>query len=151
MTSTVADDELLPCFEHMSQYDPEGAKYWQSKLWDEFAEAAGCSIKQLKKYISRIRYDGFYGPVSDEDWEGAHDEACNMADAQAALGRAWDSVPVVKYTHPDYGYYDEEAENEDEDGTGNWVEDELTIPEDQILLSYFPGIHEIYGQYPRWQ
>ena len=143
-------DELLPCFEHMSEYDPAGAEHEQDCLWQEFAAAAECSIEQLKKYTSRIWYDGYYGPVSDEDWEESHDEACCMADAQAALGRAWDSVPVVKYTHPDHGYYDEEAEDDNGDDDGAWVEEELTVPEDQILLAYYPGIREIYGHYPRW-
>ena len=124
---------LLPCFEHMSECDPAGAEMAQERLWKEFAEAAGCTVWQLKQYHNRVHHDGMSGPYSDEAWkETANGEECNMADAQAALGRAWGITPDVHYTHPEY------------------PDEDLSVCEDDILASYFPGIRNIYGCYPDW-
>lgn len=143
---------MLECLKHMEEFDPEGARLAEERIWSEFAEAAGVTLKELKTAYSRVYWDGYYGPCTDEEWEEAHGDNMPMKRATRILHDAIACHPHVTYTHPDCGYMckgREECTHEDhealEDDGPLFHEEPIAVEPERIWRDAFPAIIEIYG------
>lgn len=143
---------MLECLQHMEEFDPEGAKQAELRIWKEFAEAAGVTIARLKLAYRRIAWDGIYGPIDDEAWEQSDGECMSMVDAKRILHAALDHQPDVTYTHPDCGYLckgGDDCTHEDhkalEDEGPLFHEEPITVESARIWRDVFPAIMLIYG------
>jgi hypothetical protein len=145
---------MLDCLKHMEEYDPAGAVFAEERIWQEFAEAAGVDKEELLLAYTRVHLDGYYGPISDEDWEEQDGRPMTLKKAIAIVHTALEHHPTVTYTHPDVGWLCEGAKKCDhpdheemEDDEPLWHEGEVTVLPESIRLSCFATIKEIYG---RW-
>lgn len=144
---------MLECLNHMEEFDPEGARLTELRIWKEFAEAAGVTIARLKLAYRRVAWDGIYGPIDDEAWEQSDGERMSMVDAKKILHAALEHTPEVRYTHPDYGYMckgtEEGCTHEDhaalEDEGPLFHEEPITVESARIWRDVFPAILQIYG------
>jgi hypothetical protein len=141
---------MLDCLKHMEEYDPIGAVFAEQRIWQEFAEAAGVTEEELRKAYARVHYDGYYGPIDDE--EAAMEGMPTLKKAIAILHTALEHHPTVTYKHPEVGYLCEGGETcthpdheELEDDGPLWHETEITVHPESIRLSCFASIKEIYG------
>jgi hypothetical protein len=149
----------LPVFSHMSEFEPEFAKQEQERVWKEFAKAAGVDIRTLRRAYNRIVFDGYYGPLSDEERHETEDHGdvpeqldapMTMHRAQEILRAALDHNPEVKYTHPDHGWTCEGSEDchhvdhEVDDGP-LFHEEPLTIEAYDLKKAFFGELIKIYG------
>jgi len=143
---------MLSCLEHMEQFDPEGARQAELRVWQEFAEAANVTIARLKLAYRRIAWDGVYGPVSDEAWVSTDGEAMSMVDAMAIMHKALDHQPHITYEHPDVGVLCsgvEECSHRDhkdlEDDGPLFHQEPIELDPARIWRDCFPAILLIYG------
>jgi len=118
---------MLDCLKHMEEFDPAGAEMAEQQIWQEFAEGAGVPLATLKLAYRRVAFDGYYGPVSDDEWEEQDGDAMPLKEAIDILHRALETRPCITYEHPDYS------------------DEELTVDDDAIRKSCFPAIPKIYG------
>ena len=155
--------EYLPVFSHMSEFEPEFAKQEQERIWQEFAKAAGVDVITLRRAYSRIVYDGYYGPISDEEWHETEDHGdvpeldapMTMHRAQEILRAALDYEPRVTYTHPDSGYACDgnegrntchHVDHQDLQDNGPLIHEEpVDIEPHEIKKAYFGKLSAIYG------
>ena len=153
---------VLKVLEHMEQYDPEGAALAHENIWEEFAAAAGVPVVELRRAIARITWEGYYGPVSDEDFILADDSAMTLHRAKTLVRAALEAYPTVKYEHPDVGYLCSGASapepddahielcthpdhKELEDGGPLFHCEPITIDTNMIRRCVFHSLIEIYG------
>lgn len=144
---------MLECLTHMEEFDPEGARMTELRVWKEYAEAAGVTIARLKLAYRRIAWDGMYGPIDDDAWEQSDGERMAMVDAKEIMHKALEHQPDVTYTHPDHGYtcdgheagccHNDHTENQDFGPL--FHEEVLTVDPSDIWKNCFPAILQIYG------
>ena len=145
-----------PVFEHMSEFDPEGARLAQDKAWKEAADAAGVSPVKLIQAKARVVANGYYGPIADTEWcettgtKMTTSEACRIVE----LALSVDHEPV-RYEHPDVGYLCEGADtcmhpdHTDLEEPGPLFHCEvITIESDQIKKCMWRDLIHIYGGIP---
>ena len=148
---------MLSCLKPLDDWDPAQGEEIMTRLWTEFAKKAGTNAQELKKAYSRIVFDGYYGPVPDEEWNIAHETEedtghMSMALARSLLRKALDHDPHVTFFHPDIGcscggaehcnHPDHEAT---EDNGPMFHEEECTVDPYEIKRELFHGLIEIYG------
>lgn len=159
------------CFEHMSEYDPEGAKEAQGRIWKEFAKAAGVDVRTLRRAHNRVVWDGYYGPVSDGEYDDCEDHGnippqldtpIGIYRAKEILRAALQHNPHARYTHPDHGYMcngttaclghnvvDTEPcfhpDHKDGDEGPMFHEEPIDIDPHDIKRAYFNELIAIYG------
>jgi len=143
---------MLEALKHMSEYDPEGAETINNTIWLEFATAASVSEQELHNAYARVMWDGYYGPVTDAEWEEAHGDEMPMCRAHAILKEACDYAPTIQYEHPDCGFVcggSEECAHPDHEELGDdgpmFHMELVEIDPEDILRSMFPAIRDIYG------
>jgi len=142
--------------EEMSKHDHSGAEAALIQVWEAMAARAGVTIKVLKQALNRVVFNGYFGPVEDDEYdetEGEHPPG--MADSLAILRKAIAAdLPVIEYTHPDAGYYCDGTacgcDHPDHDyglgmNGGMFHDIPVKLDPDDIRKSVFYGLIEIYG------
>jgi len=137
---------MLRCLKPLDDWDPAQGAEILTRLWTEFAEKAGATLQELKRAYSRVVFDGYYGPVSDEEWN------ISMAHARELMRKALDHNPHVTFFHPDIGCSCDGAEHcthpdheATEDDGPMFHEEECTVDPYEIKRELFHGLIEIYG------
>ena len=107
-------------------------------------EAAGIARTLYAAAKNRVFYDGYYGPVSPEDWIESHDEDEQHAEAVA---RVRDALAILQKVSDEVEGYRETFFDVDEDGDEvEWTEE--TVPAEEIRRDLFAVVYEIYGHLP---
>jgi len=106
--------------------------------------ASGVDRRTFGRALSRVVYDGYYGPVSPSDWQECHEDGypfevdvSRVSDALAILGRVSDAIDDYRETF--FG--------EDDDGDEiQWQETAADAAD--IRREVFSAVFEIYGRLP---
>lgn len=143
---------MLDCLKHMAEYNPVQAECTEQEVWQGFAAEAGVTVEELALAYTRITFDGYYGPISDDEWAEQDGRPMPLKKAIAIMHTALEYVPVIKYTHPEVGYTCEGADHcchpdhEDmEDPGPMFHEGEVSVLPETVKMSCFPAIKKIYG------
>lgn len=148
---------MIDCLKDMENWDPVGAQLAEQQIWLSFAEEAGVTLEELQLAYSRVTVDGYYGPISDEDWAEQDGRPMPLKKAIAILHSALEHSPVVKYVSSEDGWCcngvdPEEGEGcrhqdhvEMEDDGPMWHGNEVVVLPEAIKRQCFPSLIEIYG------
>jgi len=106
---------------------------------EQACQDAGISRELFRAALSRVVLDGYYGPISDKDWEEQDGrEPYSVKEALKILQKVSDEIEGYReYIH--YG--------EDDDGEIIEIEEE-TVDANDIRRDIFSGVVEIYGGLP---
>jgi hypothetical protein len=137
----------------MEGWDPCGAQIAEQEIWAGFASEAGVTLEELHLAYTRVTLDGYYGPISDEDWAEQDGRPMPLKKAIAILHSALEHDPMVKYISPEIGWCCDGAEHcdhpdhkeLDEDGPLFHGSEVVVLPE-AIKRECFPSLIEIYGR-----
>lgn len=147
---------MLDCLKHMEEFDPEGAQIAEKTIWEELAAAAGVQHRELSRAYSQIVWNGYYGPVSDQEYYEALDDQPNqpmtMRRAMEIIHAALEASIHIEYKHFDYGWSctgSGDCSHRDHDDCGDngpmFHLEPIIVEMEQIKRSCFPEIVEIYG------
>ncbi len=119
-----------------------------------FAKGAGVKVETLRRALSRIVVDGYYGPFEDSVWHETEGYSMPMKRAFEIVRQAQDDarMPTVTLTHPDQGYVCDGAascshdDHRDLGDEGPLFHEEPTELERKELIEwYFRKLRPIYG------
>jgi len=144
---------MIDCLKDMENWDPVGAQLAEQQIWHGFAEEAGVTLEELQLAYSRVTFDGYYGPIQDEDWAEQDGRPMTLKKAIAILHSALEHDPLVKYISTEHGWCCEGVEagcshpdhEEAEDHGPLWHGNEVVVLPEAIKRQCFPSLIEIYG------
>ena len=130
---------MLKALKALSDEDPTGAEYIEDQYMKDAAKEAGVTVKKLRAAMDRVYADGYYGPISKQDWI-RQDGRRGVADIKVALKIVEDAM---SYVPSDIEYFDPRFEwEEDEDGNAL---PNAVISGEKIRDEVFSFYYEIYG------
>jgi|SRR3989344_5389218 len=99
-------EDILKSLKEYSNWEPESAKKAFANYLKEMCKAARCELKTLNTARTFIYTDGYYGPISDEQWK-EDGRPMTRKRAVAIIKAALEvSFPDIEYVHPELEYYD---------------------------------------------
>jgi hypothetical protein len=134
---------MLKCLKTLDDWEPGYAEEIDKKVRESICEAAEVTKEVWEAAVSRVWYDGNYGPITAEDWVQADDtperrQVANLKDAlkivEKGMGAGFDDI---EFYNPDF---ESVGENEEGFDIPNCV-----IDGDRIKKEVFWFYHEIYG------
>jgi hypothetical protein len=118
-------------------------------------QEAGIKPKVFDAALDRVIFDGFYGPVSTEDWrEQDGREPASIAEARHIVHEVAFAVQDYKQTHlemcedPRCGGWDWDEEDPERSGESHEHEIEERVEADALRRDLFRHVYEIYGFIP---
>jgi hypothetical protein len=132
---------MLNCLKPLADWEPEYAKEIDANIDSELADEAGVDLATFKSARAIIRWDGWYGPMSDEDYKN-EGHAITKSQALKIIDRARQHVfETIKFQNPEYELFCENPEK-----CGDCCEcTNFEIPSGMISSEVWRWYHEIYG------
>jgi hypothetical protein len=136
---------MLECLKPLADCDPTCAEQVEETIYQNLADAADCSVKDWQEAKRRVKTDGWYGPISDEEYAEA--EGIDMPMKRAlqiirdSMGAGFDDIEFISPDYPPVFY---RAEDDD----GNETDEEAPncmISGDEIKREIFGWYNSIYG------
>ncbi len=130
---------MLKVLKNLSNEDPATAEYVEDQYMKDAAKEAGVTVKKLNAAMDRVYSDGYFGPISKQEWIEQYGRG-DTADIKVALKIVEDAM---SYVPSDIEYFDPRFEWE-EDEDGNALPNAI-IPGEFIRDEVFSFYYDIYG------
>lgn len=141
MEKTDNGHDIPKIFKDYSNCDPEGAKAAIDSLWKEIYEGAGVEREKFQLAVNRVYFDGYFGPIPQEDWDEEDQGAkgLTVTEALKIVEDGMNAVSDISYYNPEHDY---EYDGDDEDYQ---PQDNSVIEAKDLKRSLFKFYYEIYG------
>lgn len=101
---------MLKCLKSLADWEPVYVEELEKEIWQNMADGAGVDLETLNSAIGIVKFDGWFGPYTDEDYEQeGHKITKNRALEIVEMARDV-RFSDVEYQDPDYpcdcGEYD---------------------------------------------